>query len=162
MILAVADVLLSAEKRINNHHDWYSILQISQRTHDSELIKKQYRRLALLLHPDKNRLICLLQGNYRSGGSQRPVGHKKAENLKTNVNNGVGEKMAGEVRGFPIGMPANVLNRAAAREVIQNCINVGVQMWRPSGRSAKGMSGVQQGMAGEFNGDGRAQEERKA
>ncbi|KAJ6919769.1 hypothetical protein NC651_013654 [Populus alba x Populus x berolinensis] len=122
-ILAVADVLLSAEKRINNHHDWYSILQISQRTHDSELIKKQYRRLALLLHPDKNRypfadhafklvadawavlsdtckktlydnelslfskIDLSTSGKLPVRRSQRPVGHKKAENLKNNVNN---------------------------------------------------------------------------
>ncbi|CAA2985074.1 Hypothetical predicted protein [Olea europaea subsp. europaea] len=54
-ILAVADVLLAADKRVNNHHDWYAILQLPHRTNDAELIKKQYRRLALLLHPDKNR-----------------------------------------------------------------------------------------------------------
>ncbi|XP_031282873.1 uncharacterized protein LOC116141503 [Pistacia vera] len=53
-ILAVADVLLVADKRINNHHDWYSILQID-RSDDQDLIKKQFRRLALLLHPDKNK-----------------------------------------------------------------------------------------------------------
>ncbi|KAJ8762489.1 hypothetical protein K2173_007928 [Erythroxylum novogranatense] len=54
-ILAVVDVLVSAEKRINNHHDWYSILQIERRSDDNGLIRKQYRRLALLLHPDKNK-----------------------------------------------------------------------------------------------------------
>ncbi|KAI3460072.1 hypothetical protein Pfo_016735 [Paulownia fortunei] len=56
-ILAVAEVLLAAEnKRLNNNQpDWYSVLQIPQRTDEAELIKKQYRRLALLLHPDKNK-----------------------------------------------------------------------------------------------------------
>ncbi|XP_022773085.1 uncharacterized protein LOC111315532 [Durio zibethinus] len=54
-ILAVADVLLATEKRINNHHNWYSILQVDLRSEDNDLIKKQYRRLALLLRPDKNK-----------------------------------------------------------------------------------------------------------
>ncbi|KAL5777366.1 hypothetical protein ACOSP7_010292 [Xanthoceras sorbifolium] len=55
-ILAVVDVLLAAEKRLsNNQLDWYSILQIDRRSDDQDLIKKQYRRLALLLHPDKNK-----------------------------------------------------------------------------------------------------------
>ncbi|KAK4387678.1 DnaJsubfamily B member 5 [Sesamum angolense] len=56
-ILAVAEVLLAAEnKRLaNNQPDWYSVLQVPQRTDEAELVKKQYRRLALLLHPDKNK-----------------------------------------------------------------------------------------------------------
>ncbi|XP_061350073.1 J protein JJJ2 [Gastrolobium bilobum] len=54
-ILAIVDVLIAAEKRVNNHPDWYSILQVDRRSEDIDFIKKQYRRLALLLHPDKSR-----------------------------------------------------------------------------------------------------------
>lgn len=54
-ILAIVDVLLAAEKKINNnHHDWYAVLQL-EKTIDSDAIRKQYRKLALLLHPDKNK-----------------------------------------------------------------------------------------------------------
>ncbi|KAL2495910.1 Chaperone DnaJ-domain superfamily protein [Forsythia ovata] len=56
-ILAVADTLLSGDRRIgNNLQDWYSILQVSpHQGRDSELVAPQYRRLALLLNPHKNK-----------------------------------------------------------------------------------------------------------
>ncbi|CAK9174092.1 unnamed protein product [Ilex paraguariensis] len=55
-ILAVADTLLAGDKRINGQRDWYAILQLVGPTHDLELISTQYRRLALLLHPERNKL----------------------------------------------------------------------------------------------------------
>ncbi|XP_047342222.1 dnaJ homolog subfamily C member 5-like [Impatiens glandulifera] len=55
-ILAVADVLMASQTKINNNiTDWYAILQVNRRSDDLDLIKRQYRRLALLLHPDKNK-----------------------------------------------------------------------------------------------------------
>ncbi|XP_077249873.1 uncharacterized protein LOC143889513 [Tasmannia lanceolata] len=56
-ILTIADVLLAAEKRINNHLDWYAILQLNPTSNDLEIMKRHYRRLVLLLHPDKNKLV---------------------------------------------------------------------------------------------------------
>lgn len=54
-ILAIADVLLAAEtKKVNNKLNWYAILGIDSKAESVEGIKKQYRKLALLLHPDKN------------------------------------------------------------------------------------------------------------
>ncbi|KAK6913822.1 DnaJ domain [Dillenia turbinata] len=54
-LLAVCDVHCSAEKKIfGNEMDWYGVLQVEQSA-DEASIKKQYRKLALLLHPDKNK-----------------------------------------------------------------------------------------------------------
>ncbi|KAF8387938.1 hypothetical protein HHK36_026601 [Tetracentron sinense] len=54
-MLTVCDVHCSAEHKIfGSEMDWYGILQVEQMT-DEASIKKQYRKLALLLHPDKNK-----------------------------------------------------------------------------------------------------------
>ncbi|GMH17906.1 hypothetical protein Nepgr_019747 [Nepenthes gracilis] len=55
-ILSIVDTLLAAEKKINNQYDWYAILQLAHLARDPELIASQYRRLVLLLSPDRNRL----------------------------------------------------------------------------------------------------------
>jgi len=54
-ILAVCDVHCAARKKLSEFDmDWYGILQ-TQQSADEATIKKQYRKLALLLHPDKNK-----------------------------------------------------------------------------------------------------------
>ncbi|GAV63388.1 DnaJ domain-containing protein/DUF3444 domain-containing protein [Cephalotus follicularis] len=54
-MLRVCDVHCAAEQRLfGNEMDWYGILQIEQ-TVGEAAIKKQYRKFAFLLHPDKNK-----------------------------------------------------------------------------------------------------------
>ncbi|KAJ7980192.1 DnaJ domain containing protein [Quillaja saponaria] len=54
-MLMVCDVHCSAEKKLSGSEmDWYGILQIEQ-TSNEATIKKQYRKFALQLHPDKNK-----------------------------------------------------------------------------------------------------------
>ncbi|KAK4779369.1 hypothetical protein SAY86_006897 [Trapa natans] len=53
-LLAVCEVHTSAEKMFGSEKDWYGVLQI-EKTADEMAIMKQYRKLALLLHPDKNK-----------------------------------------------------------------------------------------------------------
>ncbi|ESQ49411.1 hypothetical protein EUTSA_v10020330mg [Eutrema salsugineum] len=55
-MIMVCDVHCAAtEKLFGNEMDWYGILQVELNANDIT-IKKQYKRLALLLHPDKNKL----------------------------------------------------------------------------------------------------------
>ncbi|CAJ1941116.1 unnamed protein product [Sphenostylis stenocarpa] len=54
-ILVICDVHCCAEQKLyGNEMDWYGILQVEQTAGDA-LIKKQYRKFALQLHPDKNK-----------------------------------------------------------------------------------------------------------
>ncbi|CAJ1960954.1 unnamed protein product [Sphenostylis stenocarpa] len=54
-ILTVCEVHCAAQKkRTGSDMDWYGILQ-TQQSADEATVKKQYRKLALLLHPDKNK-----------------------------------------------------------------------------------------------------------
>ncbi|TKY55992.1 Chaperone protein dnaJ 49 [Spatholobus suberectus] len=52
--LTTLDVYISAENKINGEMDWYGILHVSPFA-DEDTVRKQYRKLALTLHPDKNK-----------------------------------------------------------------------------------------------------------
>ncbi|KAH7846740.1 hypothetical protein Vadar_017598 [Vaccinium darrowii] len=54
-LIMVCNVHCSASNKIcGSEMDWYEILQV-ERLANEGIIKKQYRKLALLLHPDKNK-----------------------------------------------------------------------------------------------------------
>ncbi|XP_051122853.1 uncharacterized protein LOC127245821 [Andrographis paniculata] len=53
-LLSTIDVYLCAQKKAGEKEvDWYSVLGVNP-SDAEDVIKKQYRRLALVLHPDKN------------------------------------------------------------------------------------------------------------
>ncbi|PNY14503.1 chaperone protein dnaJ [Trifolium pratense] len=54
-IFAICEVHIAALNKLScSEMDWYRILQ-TERLSEEAIIKKQYRKLALLLHPDKNK-----------------------------------------------------------------------------------------------------------
>ncbi|KAJ8554019.1 hypothetical protein K7X08_024697 [Anisodus acutangulus] len=54
--LEVINVYVAHEKKINGEVDFYGILSVEPSA-DDETIRKHYRRLALVLHPDKNQSV---------------------------------------------------------------------------------------------------------
>ena len=55
-MLATLGVHIAAENKVNGEGNFYGILGVSPKA-DDEAIRKQYRKLALMLHPDKNKSI---------------------------------------------------------------------------------------------------------
>ncbi|KAG1330943.1 hypothetical protein COCNU_02G009110 [Cocos nucifera] len=55
-LIATLDVYLASEVKVHGEKDWYAIMCINVSA-DDETLKKQYRKLALQLHPDKNKSV---------------------------------------------------------------------------------------------------------
>ncbi|XVF49604.1 hypothetical protein PTKIN_Ptkin04bG0026500 [Pterospermum kingtungense] len=81
-LLATLDMYISGDKKINGEVDWYGVLCV-QPFADEDTIRKLYRKLALILHPDKNKSNLNLTGigtNVLNGNS--------SPSLATTIRNG--------------------------------------------------------------------------
>lgn len=55
-LVATLDIYIAAENKLNNESDFYAILGVSPLA-DDDTVRKNYRKLALFLHPDKNKSV---------------------------------------------------------------------------------------------------------
>nr|XP_043614010.1 uncharacterized protein LOC122585959 [Erigeron canadensis] len=55
-MIATLDVYIAAENKINGESDFYGILGVNPLA-DDDTVRKNYRKLALFLHPDKNKSV---------------------------------------------------------------------------------------------------------
>ena len=87
-IIMVCDVHCAAEKRLfGNEMDCYAILKVEP-TADEATIKKQYRKYALQLHPDKNKFPGAEAAFKLIGDAQRTLldqGKRSAHDMKRKV-----------------------------------------------------------------------------
>lgn len=93
-MLATLNVYVSAENKINGEADWYGILGVSP-VADEDTVRKQYRKLALMLHPDKNKAngadgafnLILQAWNLLSDKTKRSIydQKRKAKGFQQNV-----------------------------------------------------------------------------
>ncbi|KAK4754568.1 hypothetical protein SAY87_002672 [Trapa incisa] len=55
-MVSTLDVLIASEHKVCGECDWYKVLGVDPRA-DDETVRKQYRKIALSMHPDKNKSV---------------------------------------------------------------------------------------------------------
>lgn len=117
-IVTVCEVHCAASTKVNGETDWYGILQVGTSA-DDLMIKKAYRKLALLLHPDKNKFAgaeAAFKLIGEANGILTDKGKRSLHDMKRNV-----RPSLGQVRRAP--PPAARATRGSAGNATSNGTN---------------------------------------
>jgi len=118
-MVAVCDVHCVAQAKLNGYDmDWYGILQL-EATSDDSSIKKQYRKLALLLHPDKNK-FCGAEAAFKLIGEAMAVLSDQTKRALHDIR----RKAMNSTNGHFYGMPQHTKPTAK-----QSQPNTGLTFW---------------------------------
>ncbi|CAH2070152.1 unnamed protein product [Thlaspi arvense] len=102
-LLMTVDVYISGEKQISGEADWYGILGVDPLA-DDEVVRKQYRKLALMLHPDKNKCKGA-EGAFKLLSEAWSLLSDKSRRFSYNLKRQVKEKFTTTQSGNPLRRP---------------------------------------------------------
>jgi len=138
-MLVVCDVHCSAEQKVfGDEINWYGVLQL-ERTAGDAMIKKQFRKFALQLHPDKNKFAGAEAAFKLIGEAQRVLSDREKRaryDMKLNVN-----KTAMPPRSTQPKVPTN-FNSAMKNNVRPNFTNSNTQQQQQNKQPPQQQNGV--------------------
>lgn len=135
-MMTTLEVYISAENKMSGEMDWYGILGVNHLA-DDETIRKQYRKLALVLHPDKNKSLGA-EGAFKLVSEAWSLLSDKAKRLAYNQKRdlkGGRQKTSTHPRGTSVPPSANGFqnfnNVASNAKNVQSKVRTGATSFQP-------------------------------
>ncbi|XP_047328993.1 uncharacterized protein LOC124932413 [Impatiens glandulifera] len=121
-ILMTLDVHMAGEKKVRGEVDWYGILGVTHMA-DEDTMRNRYKKLAIMLHPDKNRSIGA-EGAFKLISQAWSILSDKSKRLAYNKRRGLGmcipkvpSPVANGTHSFPAAASATAATNVKTQDV---------------------------------------------